>query len=136
MRRRSRILANISLFVVIISHTLLGQAISPKEDLVITAANIDFTNHRICITGINFIWGHSEPIVLLQQLPLAVLSASDKQIVAQLPSTFDSGTVNGLPSGTYLLTVTSGVGSGQFDTFDLTIGAVGPVGPPGGQGAT
>jgi Collagen triple helix repeat (20 copies) len=47
------------------------------------------------------------------------------------------------PSGTYLLSVSRGVGSVQFDTFDVTIGTggslpgePGPPGPAGAPGAT
>ena len=60
---------------------------------------------------------------------LSVESASDVSIEAVFPAT--------LPAGDYRLTVSNGNGQSKQDTYDLTIGAVGPQGeqgPPGVQG--
>jgi Collagen triple helix repeat (20 copies) len=54
------------------------------------------------------------------------------------PQTITCNLSGGTPpfpaAGDYLLTVATGNGTSQIDTWDLTIGAVGPVGPQGPQG--
>ena len=44
-------------------------------------------------------------------------------------------TVPTCPAGDSLLKVTTGTGTNQKATYDLTIGAAGPVGAPGARGA-
>ena len=104
------------------SSALLAQK-APKE-LVITGAQVNFSNNIITITGKNL--GTKTPEVKLGETELVVSSSSDERIIARLPQH--------VSAGDYLLTVRSGPGSDGSDSFDLTVGAVGPVGPMGPQG--
>jgi len=108
--------------LVCVSSALLAEK-APKE-LVITGAQVNFSNNTITITGNNF--GTRTPEVKLGETALVVSSSGDQRIIARLPQN--------VSAGDYLLTVRSGPGSDGSDSFDLTVGAVGPVGPMGPQG--
>jgi hypothetical protein len=67
------------------------------------------------------------PLITLAGVPLAPLSLSDTEIVAQLPS--------GLAPGSYRLMLTSAREHERAAaTFDVTVGAIGPQGPAGPAG--
>lgn len=105
---------------------------APPPQLYITAANADFLNDELVITGVNF--GVAGGRVTLGGLEIGpILGWSDTQIIVPLPA---------FPSGSYLLTVArlSGGGRGggpsvtEFNVFELTLGAVGPQGEKGDKG--
>ena len=87
--------------------------------LVITSARFDEANSRLVITGQNLSRpsnrnGHSlPPSVTLDLLPLTVLSATSTEIVASLAGTF--------PDGTYLITVSRGLGVLHSGAFAVAI---------------
>ena len=91
--------------------------------LKITRAQVDTNNQQLIIVGQNFAAGSA---VTLQGQALAVVSQTPTQIIASLPPN--------LSPGTYLLEVARGQAQGQSDTFNVTIGAVGPPGPAGPAG--
>jgi IPT/TIG domain-containing protein len=80
----------------------------------------------LTLVGEGHAFGDGEPVVTLNGTPLTVVTASASEIVATLPP--------GLDPGTYLLTVSRGPATTQFDGFNLTLGAVGPQGPAGPTG--
>jgi hypothetical protein len=107
-----------------------------RNNLAIARAVIDEGAHRITITGDNFRRPFRRPAVFLGGTLLQTVSASDTQIVAEIPT--------GL-TGTYVLIVSNGPGADNYDSIDVTVGATGPAGPagpmgfagaPGPQGAT
>ncbi len=101
-------------------HAQLGKV--SQNQLVITAVRPDSTT--ITIAGANF---GSSPAVFLNGMPLdgVTVNAAGIQITATLPI---------LPAGTYLLHVSTGNGTPQNGTFNVTIGATGPQGSAGPQG--
>jgi cysteine-rich repeat protein len=90
---------------------------------------------KILIQGYNFV-SHREielTVTLAGEPLLLIGTPTATEIVAELPA--------GYPPGTYLLTVSRGVGrpkkddsSGRADDFNLTIGSTGPQGPRGDKG--
>lgn len=94
----------------------------PANQLVVTAAAFDATS--IYIEGVNF---GSNPIVFLGGIPLGgvIGNSTGTRITALNPA---------LPPGTYLLHVSTGNGTPQNGTFNLTFGAAGPQGPTGDTG--
>jgi hypothetical protein len=103
------------------AHAQTGKA--PAKPLVITAATSDDT--YVYVEGLRF---GSDPAVFLGGMPLGGVSVNTTgtRITALKPS---------LDPGTYLLQVSSGEAQTENDTFDLTLGAVGPQGPAGADGA-
>ena len=76
-------------------------------------------------------WGGSTPAVARAGQALAIFDLLDNgdgtwTVVTELPA---------LPAGSYALTVSTGAERYQFDSFELTLGAVGPQGEPGPAGA-
>jgi hypothetical protein len=123
-------------FIALLSFAtgLVSPAVAQDEDrqgtnnLVITRATIDGAN-RLTLTGENFfgINGRLTPVAQLGRTTLATVGApTASSLVAQLPT--------GLVGGTYLVTVTNGPGASQVDTFEITLGNVGPAGAIGPQG--
>lgn len=102
------------------TYAQLGK-VSPNQ-VVITAAVID--SGVVHINGVNF---GANPRVFLGGIPLGgvAVNATGTGIVALDPV---------LPPGTYLLHVSTGNGTPQNGTFNLTVGAVGPAGPRGADG--
>jgi hypothetical protein len=93
--------------------------------LVVTKVYVDFNAEEIVIIGNHFDNG-GEPVVWLGGTELSVSGFTDSLITAAMPLNIETGD--------YLLTVTTGRLSRRFDTFNLTIGAVGPPGPQGERG--
>jgi hypothetical protein len=97
---------------------------------VINSATVNYSTNVLTVTGQNFTAAGPTVTATLNAIPLSLLSASNTQLVANLPA--------GLRPGTYRLTVTNSASPNQPGNADLTIGAVGPIGPqgpPGPQGA-
>jgi hypothetical protein len=97
-----------------------------SEQLTIGAAAFDPATERLAIHGHNF---GAEGAVTLNGFPLSALTWTQTFIEVSL--------AKGTPPGTYLLTVSRGLGNVQFDRFNLTIGEIGPrgeAGPPGPPG--
>jgi hypothetical protein len=107
------------------AHPALARPDSPPQ-LVIVSAKADTAAGTLTIDGAAF--GDGRPVVTLNGMPLDVVTSTPSDIVASLPA--------GLDPGTYLLTVSRGPATTQFDSFNLTLGAAGPQGPPGATGAT
>lgn len=101
-------------------------AAQSENSVVITRAAADMAAHRLTITGENFSRTQSRPSVFLGRTMLTVISANDTQIVAELPSA--------VVAGTYLLIVVTGSSTQNYDSLDMTIGAVGATGPQGPEG--
>ena len=78
----------------------------------------------ISITGKHFDPSGIAPTVTLDNTELALVSATNQIVVANLPS--------GLAAGSYRLTLT--ISAGESAVFDVTIGAAGPTGPLGPTG--
>lgn len=98
------------------------------EDCIITEAVVDFNAQTVSIYGQNF--ECENLIVTLGDYgPLLIISCStdpDHVISATLPQV--------IQDGDYLLSIQTGPSVHQFDSYNLTIGAVGPQGPQGEQG--
>jgi hypothetical protein len=105
------------------AHPALARPDSPPQ-LVIVSAKADTLAGTLAIDGSAF--GDGTPVVTLNGMPIVVVTSTSSEIVATLPP--------GLDPGTYLLTVSRGPATTQFDSFNLTLGAVGPPGPPGAAG--
>jgi len=97
---------------------------SVTPDVTNTSVNSGVT--QLTINGTGFAPTNSAPTVVLGTSTLSVVSFSDTQIVATLPTNE--------PSGSYELSVTDAGGGAKTTTFGVTIGAVGPTGPQGPQG--
>ncbi|WP_177233575.1 DUF7151 family protein [Stigmatella erecta] len=109
----------------LVSASAYGQ--SNPQQMVVTNVDYDTAAKTFFIYGRNF--GAVSPVVTLAgELSLIVRQNQNTSIVAALPS-FVS-----LPSGSYLLTVSVGSEVYQNDSFDITLGAVGPQGPKGESG--
>ena len=101
----------------------------PRPVLKITSILVDGENSQILISGLNLDNGIT-PIVTLgdSSYILSVCkSCYDKNLIT-------AEYVDPIAEGDYLLTVTTGPSEEQTDTYDLTVGAVGPEGPQGPQG--
>jgi hypothetical protein len=96
---------------------------SPPQ-LVIVSARADSLATTLTIDGHSF--GDGQPVVTFNGMPLVIVSATSSEIVADLPP--------GLAPATYLLTVSRGPATTQFDSFNVTLGAVGAPGPAGATG--
>ena len=97
-----------------------------KKALTIKQVSVDFDSGEIYINGKNLTRKDRTPTVKLAGTEL-VVSISTKELVIAL---LDPGT----QAGDYLLTVSTGHGEKKTDSYDLTIGAVGPQGPEGAVG--
>lgn len=100
------------------------------QDCIITEAFVDFEADpkTVTIHGLNF---ECENLIVTfgDYGSLAVQSCSpdpDNEIVIELPL--------GIQDGDYILNIRTGPSVHQYDTYNLTIGAVGPEGPQGPKG--
>lgn len=98
-----------------------------NKELIITEVYVDFEANTIVISGENFDNGEVPTVVLGNYpAPLTLIGTpTANQIVAILPD---------VPDGDYLLKVSTGQGVIRYDSYNLTIGAVGPQGIQGEQG--
>jgi hypothetical protein len=95
--------------------------------LTITEVYVDFGGNTIVISGENFDNGNIPEVLLGNDLtPLTLVGTpTANEIVTALPA---------VPDGDYLLEVSTGWTSLNYDSYNLTIGATGPMGPQGIQG--
>jgi hypothetical protein len=99
-------------------------------DLQIQEVQLDLVNKKIAIFGVNFDNGNPPAVTISGNL-LSVEYYDSTTIhasLASLPPEIDSLV------GDFLVTVSTGSGAIQFDSWALTFGAVGPQGPKGDQG--
>jgi hypothetical protein len=89
----------------------------------IFSAVVNYSNHRITITGQNFSPSGLAPKVSLANIQLTLVSFTNQSITATLPA---------LAAGTYSLVIVSS--NGQTATLAVTLGAAGPMGPQGPPG--
>ncbi len=112
-----------------------------SKQLLITSVQTDLEANEIYIVGQRLVGrthrGDDDdrrkrrdraPRVTLGNSELPVINYSRNLITAALPQ--------GILAGDYLLSVSTGRGSKNNDSYALTIGAVGPTGPQGEQGET
>jgi hypothetical protein len=120
-----RALAALAVATALLAGPAAAQGSRPQ--LLIVQAEADLDAETLLIQGQYFVWANDgAPVVTLAGTPLAVLSLTEVEILAQLPPD--------LAPGGYLLEVSRGNSSVQNGTFALTVGAVGPQGPPGPEG--
>ena len=126
-----RLVAAAALVVIValpLSPPVGAQASSPP---LITSVTADYTASPPTLTIKGTVLGSpGTTTVTLDQLGnLTLRSVTSTQVVANLP------TNPVVPSGSYLLTLTSGSKASQFDEFWLTLGTQGPQGPTGATGS-
>jgi hypothetical protein len=101
-------------------------AVSASAAPTVQNGVINYVTNQITLTGSNFEPGKAKPSVLFNGAALTVVSSTNTQVVATLPT--------GLTSGTFNLTLTNS--NGNSVEFDVTYGAIGPQGPAGPAGPT
>jgi Collagen triple helix repeat (20 copies) len=115
---------------------LLGlQVLSPRPAsaagdvlLRIKEARADMETGQLLLLGENFLRrAHDQVFVSLSGTLLTVISETETEILAELPS--------GIGPGTYRLAVLRSGHTPALDAMDLTLGAVGPAGAEGPEGA-
>jgi len=77
---------------------------------------VDASNNQITITGDNFSPSGLAPKVVFAHTALALVSFTNRSVVAQLPL--------GFAAGSYSLTITNSIS--QSGAISVTLGAVGP----------
>jgi hypothetical protein len=90
----------------------------------VSAASYDVSTEQLSVHGSSF--GTKGGVVTLNGFPLPVVHWGDQQVVALLS--------HATPPGSYLLTVSRGPSTKDFDSLSVTIGAVGPPGEKGEKG--
>ena len=93
---------------------------------VVDKGSLNYRANRVTLVGSGFEPTSVAPTVVFSRTKLSLVSASNNQIVAALPSN--------VPAGTFTITVTAT--GGASTVFDLTYGAAGPQGPIGPQGTS
>jgi hypothetical protein len=97
--------------------------------LAVSSTTINYSTNQLTINGTGFSAIKKTPTVVMRGGPRPIVSFTDSQIVATLPTT--------VAAGNYGIVVTNGIG--ELFPFVITYGAVGPQGPqgpPGVQGLT
>ena len=126
--RFRRIATALGVVVALSAMATAVNAQSSRPQLVVQMAEAPATD-VLYIYGQKLLWNNDgQVVVTLAGMPLAVVSASEGQVIAQLPA--------GLMPGTYRVTVSRGPSAVQNGGVDVTIGAVGPVGAQGARGDT
>ena len=103
------------------------------QDLQIHTVLVDFELRQLSVKGLNLLpkgmpGDALEPIVQINEMaPFVIVFASPEEVVVDVPNL-------DLLEGDYLLSVSTGIGESQRDTWNLTLGAVGPQGLPGRDG--
>lgn len=115
-------MSKIKLLVVLLFAPLFGVAASTVP--VVQSGTINYLTNQITLSGSSFEPGKAAPKVLFNGTVLTLISFSNTQVVATLPS--------GIAPGTFNLTLTNS--SGNSIDFDMTYGATGPQGPAGAAG--
>ncbi|MGA9585283.1 MAG: IPT/TIG domain-containing protein [Terracidiphilus sp.] len=99
-------------------------AVSVSAAPTVQSGTINYVTNQVTLTGTNFVPGKPKPTILFNGAALAVVSATNTQVIATLPT--------GLTPGTFNLTLTNSAGNSV--EFDMTYGAIGPQGPAGPAG--
>ena len=89
----------------------------------------DATGDRMIISGSGFL--APNPVTTPTKV---ILSGSAASLTPSTLTDSEIVVVERVASGSYTLTVAYGTNTGQYDSLDITIGAVGPQGPQGIQG--
>ena len=97
--------------VVFVSQSSIEAGTGPAPQLKVTAASFDAAAETLAIYGVNF--GATRGVVTLNGFPLPVAEWTDTEIHALLSA--DTA------SGSYLLTVSRGPSTTQFDAFSVTL---------------
>jgi hypothetical protein len=118
-----KLMAPLSITLLLLLLSLPSFATSPP---VIISSSISSDLTTITINGSGFVQGGTTPTVVLGTDTLTVVTSSNTQIVASLPTNE--------PAGSYLLSVTENGGGSKTTAFGVTVGVVGPQGPQGPQG--
>ncbi len=118
MNSRSLLLAALSLLT---PYLAFGTS---TPILTLNSATINYTNNQVTFSGASFEPSGKAPTVLFSGSPLAIVSFTNTQIVAALPTN--------TKAGTYSVCVANSLG--ELLPFALTYGATGPQGPIGPQG--
>jgi hypothetical protein len=92
--------------------------------LTISKATIDYGKNQVTFNGSGFEPSTKSPTVLFAGVPLTVISFTNTQLVAALPTNTSAGNFT-------ILIVNS---LGEFMPYELTYGSTGPQGPIGAQG--
>jgi hypothetical protein len=92
--------------------------------LTLNSATINYGNNQVTFSGSGFEPSKKSPIVLFTGTPLTMVSYTDTQIVADLPSNTKAGN----------FTVIVANSAGEFLPYELTYGATGPQGSAGVAG--
>src|SRR5438270_6560757 len=126
-----RLVAAAALVVIVALPLSAPVAAQASSTPLITSVTADYTASPPTLTIKGTVLGSpGTTTVTLDQLGnLTLRSVTSTQVVANLP------TNPAVPSGSYLLTLTSGSKASQFDEFWLTLGTQGPQGPTGATGA-
>jgi hypothetical protein len=110
-----------ALFLLILAP-LFAVAATP----VVNSGTINYSTNQITLTGSGFEPNKTKPTVAFNGSALTVLTFSNTQVTATLPT--------GLTPGTFDLIVTNSQGNSVV--FNMTFGATGPQGPAGPAGPT
>jgi hypothetical protein len=109
------------LLCALLTTTAFAQKPNP---LLIVSASVDYGVGKLYVGGFNF--GTATPSAKLNDTPLQVLTWTPTTLLAMLPPS--------IQPGSYLLTISSGNGPFDSDSFSVTIGATGPKGDKGEKG--
>jgi hypothetical protein len=93
--------------------------------LTVSNTTIDYGTNQVTINGSGFEPINKTPTVAMSGGSLAIVSYTDSQIVATLPTS--------IAAGNYGIVVGNAIG--ELLPFVVTYGATGPQGPPGAPGA-
>ena len=105
-----------------------AQGLAPQNHLVITNVEVDYAQSQMFIHGRNFsTYTGVPPTVHFMEIGMDVKTYGPSTIVVTLPSMLQW-------PGTYLLTMSTGPNLEQNDSFDVTLGVVGPKGDKGDPG--
>jgi hypothetical protein len=105
---------------------LLAPSFAVAATPVVNSGTINYSTNQILLTGTGFEPNKTKPTVAFNGAALTVLTFSNTQVTATLPS--------GLTPGTFDLTLTNSQGNSV--DFNMTYGATGSQGPAGPAGPT
>ncbi len=113
-------------FLIVWFAVMAMSLVAAASNPVVNNTAIDYNANQITVSGSGFSPQGRAPAVSFNNTSLTLLSFSDTQITANLPT--------GTQPATYRMRVTNA--QGNYYEFDTTYGAVGPQGPMGPQGPT
>jgi len=132
IRNRTLTLAAIGTAMLLSGSPLFAQSNSSKQ-LIVTSASVDRSSDTVTLRGSGF--GNKRPTVFCELTQMAVLSATDEELLVAFPAS--------VLDGTFLFTVARGNGTSERASFFVTTnrpqilqGQEGPAGPQGAAGPT